>query len=176
VRSRIFIGRSHQPAWSPLKRSARANGASSTTRAATQDIGVSGRDSFHISEMHNLWKSVETTELMPRPASDGTLYPQRSGGHDDGRELLHRRRIGPSESPRRHRPPFACTKAASLSYALLADVLRNDARALQLHNRFDQRVVTILPSRWTLTRSRILAYVNTIEMDEHVQPNITSWS
>jgi hypothetical protein len=72
--------------------------------------------------------------------------------------------------------PNGRTKAASLSYALLADVLRNDARALQLHNRFDQRVVTILPSRWTLTRSRILAYVNTIEMDEHVQPNITSWS
>jgi hypothetical protein len=59
---------------------------------------------------------------------------------------------------------FAWGKAdsvsAQLSLALLADALANDERALQ---RFNRRVVTMLPARWTITRSRILDYADMIE-------------
>lgn len=44
-----------------------------------------------------------------------------------------------------------------LSLALLADALQDDARALKLHNRFAKRVVMMLPTRWTMSRSRIRA-------------------
>ena len=52
-----------------------------------------------------------------------------------------------------------------LSLALLADALQNEVRALQLHQRFNERVVRILPERWTLTRSRILAYASMLEQE-----------
>jgi hypothetical protein len=51
-----------------------------------------------------------------------------------------------------------------LSVALLADALQDDARALKLHERFRTRVITILPPRWTITRSRIRAHADRIEM------------
>jgi hypothetical protein len=51
-----------------------------------------------------------------------------------------------------------------LSVALLADALQDDARALKLHERFRKRVITILPPRWTITRSRIRAHADRIEM------------
>jgi hypothetical protein len=50
-----------------------------------------------------------------------------------------------------------------LSYALLADALDSDARALRLHHAFRRRVGSILPDRWTLSRSRIRAYADMIE-------------
>jgi hypothetical protein len=53
--------------------------------------------------------------------------------------------------------------SSQLSLALLADALGDDARALQLHQRFNRRVVTILPDRWTITRSRIVAHAEVIE-------------
>jgi len=53
--------------------------------------------------------------------------------------------------------------SAQLSLALLADALHDDARALKLHHRFNRRVVTLLPARWTITRSRILDYADLIE-------------
>jgi Family of unknown function (DUF6166) len=59
-----------------------------------------------------------------------------------------------------------------LSLALLADALQNDTRALRLHDRFNRRVVAILPERWTITRSRIVAYVNLMEQ-EVIPPDAT---
>lgn len=53
--------------------------------------------------------------------------------------------------------------AHQLALALLADALQNDARAGQLHHDFCSRVVAIFPERWTITRSRILAYAANIE-------------
>jgi hypothetical protein len=50
-----------------------------------------------------------------------------------------------------------------LSYALLADALDDDARALRLHHAFRRRVGCILPDRWTLSRSRIRAYADMLE-------------
>lgn len=52
---------------------------------------------------------------------------------------------------------------AQLSLALLADALGDDSRALRLHHAFNSRVVAIFPDRWTITRSRIVAYVDMIE-------------
>jgi hypothetical protein len=51
-----------------------------------------------------------------------------------------------------------------LSVALLADALHDDARALKLLERFRKRVITLLPPRWTITRSRIRAHADRIEM------------
>ena len=55
-----------------------------------------------------------------------------------------------------------------LSYALLADALDDDARALRLQHAFRRRVGSILPDRWTLSRSRIRAYADMIEQYQEV--------
>jgi hypothetical protein len=47
---------------------------------------------------------------------------------------------------------------------LLADALQNDARASSVHHDFNSRVVPLFPKRWTITRSRIIAYVDRIEI------------
>jgi hypothetical protein len=52
-----------------------------------------------------------------------------------------------------------------LSLALLADALGDDARALRLQHSFCERVATILPDRWTISRTRIVAYANMIDYD-----------
>lgn len=53
--------------------------------------------------------------------------------------------------------------AHQLALALLSDALQDDARAGQLHHDFCARVVAILPERWTITRSRIVAHATSIE-------------
>jgi hypothetical protein len=55
-----------------------------------------------------------------------------------------------------------------LSFALLAHALDDDARALRLHYAFRRRVGTILPDRWTLSRSRIRAYADMLEQYQAV--------
>lgn len=52
---------------------------------------------------------------------------------------------------------------AQLSVALLADALGDDGRALRLQQSFNKRVVSMLPKRWVMSRSRVLAYVRMIE-------------
>jgi hypothetical protein len=52
---------------------------------------------------------------------------------------------------------------AQLSVALLADALGDDRRAIKLHQHFNNRVVSILPKRWIMSRSRVLAYVRMME-------------
>ena len=42
--------------------------------------------------------------------------------------------------------------------ALLKDALEDDKRAAELADRFNARVISILPERWTMTRERILSY------------------
>jgi hypothetical protein len=55
--------------------------------------------------------------------------------------------------------------AAQLALALLADALGNDTRALRLQEDFTRRVVTNFPARWTISRSRIIAHVDMIEIE-----------
>ena len=64
---------------------------------------------------------------------------------------------GKNKFPLDHQP-------GQLALALLADALGDGDRALQFHQDFDRRVVSIFPARWTITRSRIIAYVNMIEL------------
>jgi hypothetical protein len=60
--------------------------------------------------------------------------------------------------------------AQQLALALLADALRNDARALNVHQEFSRRVIPLFPNRWTISRSRILAYVDRIEAEHNTMP------
>ena len=93
-------------------------------------------------------------------------------GEQDGRVTVHEGKtkypLDPRFDLRKYSPPaFVWGKensvSAQLSLALLADALHDDARALKLHHRFNRRVVTLLPARWTITRSRILDYADMIE-------------
>jgi len=52
---------------------------------------------------------------------------------------------------------------AQLALALLADALGDDAGAMRLQEAFRCRVVELLPERWTITRSRILAHIDLLE-------------
>jgi hypothetical protein len=61
--------------------------------------------------------------------------------------------------------------AQQLALALVSDALRNDARASRLHHDFSRRVVTLFPKRWTITRSRILAYIDRIEAEHNMMPD-----
>jgi hypothetical protein len=56
--------------------------------------------------------------------------------------------------------------ASRLALALLADALGDDARALRLRNSFNRRVVAVLPDRWTMTRSRVVAYADMADREE----------
>lgn len=64
-----------------------------------------------------------------------------------------------------------------LALALLADALGDDECALQFHPEFSQRVVSIFPERWTITRTRMKAHINSIEFLQlqlgHTQQAIT---
>jgi hypothetical protein len=49
-----------------------------------------------------------------------------------------------------------------LAVALLSDALEDDQRASDFAELFSTRVIAILPERWTMTRERILSYVDLI--------------
>ncbi len=96
------------------------------------------------------------------------FYSGEQTGQVTVREGETKRLLDPRVDLCKHSPPgFAWGNgnsiSAQLSLALLADAIQNDARALRLHNRFNRRVVTMLPARWTMTRSRILDYADMIE-------------
>lgn len=66
--------------------------------------------------------------------------------------------VRPSDEPGR----------AQIALSLLADALGNEERAIATHKHFSRRVVTLFPERWTITRSRVLAYVDLIEQEKRV--------
>jgi hypothetical protein len=53
-----------------------------------------------------------------------------------------------------------------LAFRLLADALGSETRASATQDYFSRRVMPLLPARWTMTRSRIYAYVEMIEHEE----------
>jgi len=100
------------------------------------------------------------------------IYSGKPGGQVVVREGVDKRPLNPRIDLRKHSPAgFAwgedSAAQAELALALLADALDNDERALWLHQDFNRRVLRLLPTRWTITRSRILAYVDMIE-SKHV--------
>ena len=103
------------------------------------------------------------------------FYSGERDGQVTVREGETKRPLDPRFDLRKYSPAaFAWGKgdsvSAQLSLALLADALHNDARALELHHRFNRRVVTMLPARWTMTRSRILDYADMIERQAATTP------
>jgi hypothetical protein len=96
------------------------------------------------------------------------FYSGEQAGQVTIRQGEAKRALDPRFDLRKHSPSgFTWGEGdagpAQLALALLADALQSDARALQLHHRFNRRVVSIFPERWTITRSRVLAHVNMIE-------------
>jgi hypothetical protein len=54
-------------------------------------------------------------------------------------------------------------ECAQIALAILTDALGDVAYAATAHEHFGRRVVELFPDRWTISRSRVLAYVNMIE-------------
>jgi hypothetical protein len=60
--------------------------------------------------------------------------------------------------------------SAQIALTLLADALGDEAYAIETHEYFSRRVVALFPERWTISRSRVLAYVNMIELEKRANP------
>lgn len=98
------------------------------------------------------------------------VYSGRSLGEVTVREDGTTRPLDPRTDLTKTEPrPFTWganpSGAAQLSLALLADALGDDEAAKKYHQKFLDRVITNLPNRWTITRTRILAYVELIKYD-----------
>lgn len=61
-----------------------------------------------------------------------------------------------------------------LALTLLADALGDEKRAIEMHEYFSHRVIKRFPERWTITRSRILAYVDLSEQEKRAFPERAS--
>lgn len=55
--------------------------------------------------------------------------------------------------------------ASHLALALLRDALSDEGEAKRFHQRFSHRVLAILPDRWTISRTRIIEYVNLMKQE-----------
>jgi hypothetical protein len=137
-----------------------------------------GADSFGRSKrVLGGWGSVVATTIgpnrFPASAADEIFYSGDQFNRVTVRAGQTRRLLNPaSDMDRGPGLEGAGPKNGKLSdglcYALLADALDNDARALRLHHAFRHRVGSILPDRWTLSRSRIRAYADMIEQYQEV--------
>jgi hypothetical protein len=58
---------------------------------------------------------------------------------------------------------------ARLALTLLGDVLEDERWAAEAHEYFMKRVIPILPKKFTISRSRVLAYVNVMASDKSVE-------
>jgi len=58
------------------------------------------------------------------------------------------------------------SRRSQLALTLLRDALGDEARAIEIHKYFSRRVVALFPERWTITRSRVLSYVDLIEHEK----------
>jgi Family of unknown function (DUF6166) len=61
-----------------------------------------------------------------------------------------------------------------LALAMLADALGNDDRAVELAEIFNNRVVAILPERWTMTRARVVSHAD-LMFRESIQDRLHAW-
>lgn len=58
---------------------------------------------------------------------------------------------------------------ARLAFNLLADALDNERRAAEVADYFARRVMPQLPQRFTISRSRLLAYVDLIDQEKRAE-------
>jgi hypothetical protein len=66
----------------------------------------------------------------------------------------------------------ANSKGKRLAIALLADALSDDRVAVHLAEAFTARVVAMLPERWTMSRTRILSFVEIIKRESLGHPGL----
>ena len=92
-----------------------------------------------------------------------------SGGNDgvvvreNGRSRPLSPRIGPDADSQSDFAWGSTSPAGKrLALALLADALEDERRASDWAELFSARVIAILPERWTMTRERVLSYVDLI--------------
>jgi uncharacterized protein DUF6166 len=64
--------------------------------------------------------------------------------------------------------------ASQLALALLRDALSDEAEAKQFHQDFNHRVLAILPERWTISRTRIIAHINMMKYQSKTMRGTTS--
>jgi hypothetical protein len=68
--------------------------------------------------------------------------------------------------------PSDGTGQSQIALTLLADALGDEARALEIHEQFNRRVVALFPERWTITRTRVLSYLAIIEFEQQMGTTI----
>jgi hypothetical protein len=114
------------------------------------------------------------TELPARRILTERFYSGRPDGQvtvRDGVAGAAKRPLEPRSVLFKHREKgFARTghgaECAHIALAILADALGDEAYAMRTYEYFSRRVVAQFPERWTITRSRVLAYVNMIESEK----------
>ena len=88
----------------------------------------------------------------------------------DGTDGVKKRLFGPGSvfnTPTAGGPTRSSGLTADqLAFRLLADALGSETRACTAQDYFSRRVMSLLPARWTMTRSRIHAYVDMIEQEK----------
>jgi hypothetical protein len=102
-------------------------------------------------------------------------------GREDGvsvREAAESRRLDPrlDLDPEQHEFWWGREDADGnrLAIALLADALDDDKVAIDLAEAFTARVVVMLPDRWTMSRTRVLSFVDIILRESLDQQNSSS--
>lgn len=63
----------------------------------------------------------------------------------------------------------ASARRARLAFDLLADALDEQAPSGEVHDYFVRRIMPLLPERFTISRSRVLAYVERIAEERLAQ-------
>jgi hypothetical protein len=70
--------------------------------------------------------------------------------------------------------PSRGSECSQIALTILADALGDEASAIKTHEYFGRRVVALFPDRWTISRSRVLAYVNLIEHEKRASGSIAA--
>jgi len=110
--------------------------------------------------LHCFRERRQLAERFYSYGSEGELTA-RDGAGGRKRRLLEPRAVLSKlivDSPR-----GADSASSRIAVTLLADALGDEQRALQTQEYFCNRVMSLLPARWTMTRSRVHAYVELME-------------
>jgi hypothetical protein len=100
------------------------------------------------------------TERFYSGERSGTLTVRDGGGLGEVRPLQCRFDYRKYITTRNKNPDDT-----RLALTLLGDALEDERRAVEAHEYFMRRVIPLLPPRFTISRSRVLAYVNAMELE-----------
>jgi hypothetical protein len=120
------------------------------------------------------WQNVADVALYKREREVRILTERFYSGGRDGQVSV---RDGVSGTKKRLLEPHSVSfehaevsGPAQIALTLLADALGDEAHATETHKYFSRRVVALFPERCTISRSRVLAYVNMIEHEKRANP------